>query len=256
MSTAATKFDDKISLWKEQMELPWAKLKYKLVQTNLAKHLGQSQMRILDAGGGNGFDSISFAKQGHFVDIVDYSQEMLSDIQPQERVITHLADIRNASSLFPDSHFDLIMCHNVLQYVSDVPALIKSFSKLLKPDGIISVVSVNRYSTPYHAAFLDGNFDEATALLESRSSKAKMFNTNIVSYSADEICEMMRNVGLVPEKDYGIRCITDYWGDNEKKSDPAIFEQIERFEFAVTELHPYKLLARFFQVVGRKTKSA
>jgi S-adenosylmethionine-dependent methyltransferase len=196
MSTAATKFDDKISLWKEQMELPWAKLKYKLVQTNLAKHLGQSQMRILDAGGGNGFDSISFAKQGHFVDIVDYSQEMLSDIQPQERVITHLADIRNASSLFPDSHFDLIMCHNVLQYVSDVPALIKSFSKLLKPDGIISVVSVNRYSTPYHAAFLDGNFDEATALLESRSSKAKMFNTNIVSYSADEICEMMRNVGL------------------------------------------------------------
>ena len=83
-----------------------------------------------------------------------------------------------------------------------------------------------------------------------------MFNTDIISYSADEICEMMRNVGLVPEKDYGIRCITDYWGDNEKKSDPAIFEQIERFEFAVTELHPYKLLARFFQVVARKAKSA
>ena len=67
----------------------------------------------------------------HFVDIVDYSQEMLSDIQPQERVAAHLADIRNISSLFPDSHFDLIMCHNVLQYISDVPALIESFSKLL-----------------------------------------------------------------------------------------------------------------------------
>jgi S-adenosylmethionine-dependent methyltransferase len=245
MSTAATKFDDKISLWKEQMELPWAKLKYRLVQSNLAKHLSQASMYILDAGGGNGLDSVSFAKQGHFVDIVDYSQEMLSDIQPQERVATHLADVRNISSLFPDSHFDLIMCHNVLQYISDVPALIESFSKLLKPDGVISVVSVNRYSTPYHAAFL-----------ESRSSKAKIFNTDIISYSADEICKMMRNVGLVPEKDYGIRCITDYWGDNEKKSDPAIFEKIERFEFAATELHPYKLLARFFQVVARKAKSA
>ena len=132
MTATAIKFDDKISLWKQQMELPWAKLKYKLVQTNLAKHLGQGQMRILDAGGGNGLDSIPFATQGHFVNIVDYSQEMLSDIQAQERVTTHFADVREISSLFPDSQFDLILCHNVLQYIEDVPALINSFAKLPK----------------------------------------------------------------------------------------------------------------------------
>jgi S-adenosylmethionine-dependent methyltransferase len=170
--TVMTKFDDKIA--GKNNGTSWAKLKYRLVQSNLAKHLSQAQMHILDAGGGNGLDSVSLQSKDFER---DYSQEMLSDIQPQERVITHLADIRNISSLFPDSHFDLIMCHNVLQYISDVPALIESFSKLLKPDGIISVVSVNRYSTPYHAAFLDGNFDEAVTLLESRSSKAKMFST-------------------------------------------------------------------------------
>ncbi len=256
MSTTAIKFDDKISLWKEQMELPWAKLKYKLIQTNLAKHLGQGQMHILDAGGGNGLDSVLFATQGHFVDIVDYSQKMLADVPTQERVKTHLADVKELSGLFPDSRFDLILCHNVFQYISDVPTLINVFAKLLKPDGIISIVSVNRFSTPYHAAFLDNNFDEAISLLESRKSKAKMFDTDIISYSADEICGMIKSAGLVPEKDYGIRCITDYWGDNEKKLDPLIFGKIEQFEFAATELYPYKLLARFFQVVARKTKIA
>jgi S-adenosylmethionine-dependent methyltransferase len=256
MSTTATKFDDNFAKWKQEMNLPWAKLAHKLSQSNLAKHLGQGQMHILDAGGGNGLDSVPFAKQGHFVDIVDYSQEMLADIPTQEPIATHLADIRELSSLFPDFHFDLILCHNVLQYVSDVPALINSFAKLLKPNGIISIVSINRFSTPYHAAFLDGNFDEAITLLESRTSKAKIFNTDMISYSADEICEMLNNVGFIPEKDYGIRCITDYWGDNERKLNPVIFEQIERLEFALTELHPYKLLARYFQVVARKAKSA
>lgn len=263
MTTSATEFDNKIALWKQQMDLPWAKLKYKLVQSNLAKHLGQYQMRILDAGGGNGLDSIPFATRGHFVDIVDYSREMLADAQQQalqvgaqERVATHFVDIRNISNLFSNSEFDLILCHNVLQYIDDVPALINAFSGLLKPNGIISVVSINRYSTPYHAAFLDGNLTEAIALLNSRISKAKIFDTNIVSYSVEEIGKIMKDVGIITEKDYGIRCICDYWGDNERKSDPVMFEQIENLEFALTELHPYKLLARYFHIVGRKTKSA
>lgn len=260
--TTSEQFDDKIALWKQEMELPWAKLKYKLVQSNLAKHLGQDQMRILDAGGGNGLDTIPFAARGHFVDIVDYSQAMLADarnqakqVNAQERVATHLADIRNISNLFPHSQFDLILCHNVLQYMDDVPMLVKALSDLLKPDGIISVVSINRYSAPYHAAFLGGNLSEAITLLDSRTSKPTMFDTNIVGYSAGEINAMMKSVGIVAEKDYGIRCVCDYWEDNERKSDPVIFEQIERLEFALTELYPYKLLARYFQVVARKVRS-
>jgi len=47
----------------------------------------------------------------------------------------------------------------------------------------------------------------------------------------------------------------DYWGDNARKSDPATFEQIERLDFALTDLYPYKLLARYFQVVGRRPNS-
>jgi 2-polyprenyl-3-methyl-5-hydroxy-6-metoxy-1,4-benzoquinol methylase len=259
--TASAQFDNKIALWKQQMELPWAKLKYKLIQSNLAKHLGQTQMRILDAGGGNGLDSIPLAAQGHFVEIIDYSQEMLADARQavvqanaQERVGTHLADVSDLSKLFPNSQFDLILCHNVLQYVDDISELFRAFSDLLKPDGIISIVSINRFSIPYHAAFLEGNLSEAIRLLDSRISKAKIFDTDMISYSAGEISKLLHEVGIVTVKDYGIRCLCDYWGDNERKSDPKIFEQIERLEFALTELHPYKLLARYFQIIARKAR--
>ena len=262
MSTTATEFDSKIAKWKQEMDLPWAKLKYKLGQANLSKYLGQNQMRILDVGGGNGLDSISFAKQGHHVDIVDYSQEMLADVQSQaiqgniqEYITTHLTDVKNISDLFSDGQFDLILCHNVLQYVDDVSSLIKNISKLLKPNGVVSIISINRHSTPYHAAFLYNDLTEALAQLNTRTSTAKIFDAVMTNYCADEIKELLENAGIIPEADYGIRCVCDYWGDNERKLDPVIFEQIERLEFALTELHPYKLLARYFQVVARKAKS-
>ena len=63
---------------------------------------------------------------------------------------------------------------------------------------------------------------------------------------------MLVSLGCAIEGDYGIRCMCDYWGDNERKSDPAIFEQIEELEFALTAKHPYKLLARNLQVIARK----
>lgn len=37
------------------------------------------------------------------------------------------------------------------------------------------------------------------------------------SYSAIEFCEVLKNFDLLPEKDYGIRCPCDYWGNNELK---------------------------------------
>jgi hypothetical protein len=42
----------------DEQERPWSRLRYKLVQANLARHIGQGGLlRVLDAGGGNGLDT-------------------------------------------------------------------------------------------------------------------------------------------------------------------------------------------------------
>lgn len=260
MSTSAAIFDGNLARWKQEMNFPWAKLKYKLTQANLARHLGEDRpLRVLDAGGGNGLDSLPFAAQGHFVEIVDYSQEMLADAlaqakdaNAQENLRVHQVDVREIPNLFPDAQFDLVLCHNVLQYLDDVPALLRSLTKVLKPGGLISIISVNRYSNPYQSAFFGNNLVEALAKLETRTATAKIFEAPVTSYSAAEIGVFLTDSGLVIEADYGIRCLCDYWGDNQRKLDPAIFEQLEKLEFALTDRHPYKLLARYFQVIARK----
>src|SRR5205085_1205666 len=83
---------------------------------------------------------------------------------------------------------------------------------------------------------------EALSQLDARTVKAYMFDVNMTCYSAEELSGLLRQTGLVVENDYGIRCIGDYWGDNEQKSDPVIHDQLERLELALSGRHPYKLL--------------
>jgi S-adenosylmethionine-dependent methyltransferase len=259
MNTTAAAFDNHIEQWIEEQAKPWGVLRYKQTQANLAKHLGLAPLRILDAGGGNGLDSIPLAQQGHFVEIVDYSTQMLSDAvhraaqaDVQDRIIVHQANVQDIGSLFPDSHFDVVLCHNVLQYVENISALLKNLSRLLKANGLISLISINRYSQSYHAAFLRGDLAEALAQVDGHQQRAHIFDTMMTNYSVQEISDMLDSSGCSIEQDYGLRCLFDYWGDNERKSDPAIFEQLERLEFALMDRYPYKLLARYYHVIARK----
>jgi S-adenosylmethionine-dependent methyltransferase len=261
MPTSAAVFDTRLPKWIEEQNLPWGKLKYKLVQAHLARHIGQGQaLRILDAGGGNGLDSIPLAEQGHRVDLVDYSREMLAEaerqaslVQAHERVNIHYANVQDLPQLFPQAEFDLVLCHNVLQYVEDVRGLLKNLAACLKPGGLLSVVSINRYSIAYRAALPGGNLTEALEKIDVREMQAFVFNTPMVNYSAEEVGAMLQQAGYRVEQDYGIRCICDYWEDNQLKFDPVVFQQLERLEFALAEKYPYKLLARYFQVIARKT---
>ncbi len=145
-----------------------------------------------------------------------------------------------------------MLCHNVIQYVENLPGVLKDLVAALKPGGLMSIVSINRYSIPFRIAMPRGDLGEALANLDARRQTAILFDATMNCYSAGEIAELLAGAGCAVEQDYGIRCICDYWGDNDLKSDPAIFRQLEELEFAMAERHPYKLLARYFQVIAHK----
>ncbi len=167
MGTPASVFDAQIEQWRREEDLPWNRIKRRQVQVNLARHLAGSGLRILDVGGGNGLDSLPLAAQGHQVVIVDYSQAMLADARAraeaaglQERVELQQADAGGISKLFPGESFDTVLCHNVIQYLSardDQSALLSGLARLLKPQGVLSLISMNRLSVVYAELFLRGN---------------------------------------------------------------------------------------------------
>lgn len=259
MSIESQCFNKSVDDWIALQRTPKGRLKYAITQSNLRRHLPKGQVSLLDAGGGNGEDSISLASEGHSVTIVDYSTEMLENarinaerVGAQANVSLHVADLSEIPALFPPACFDVVLCHNVLQYSDDLEALLSRVISPLKSGGIVSILSVNRYAIPYRVAFKSGQLDKARNSLENRTELATTFGVDITEYVAEEIIGKLSQMDCLVEEHYGIRCIFDYWGSDELKSNPETQDEMLKLELALTDRHPYKHLARFFQVVARK----
>ncbi len=63
---------------------------------------------------------------------------------------------------------------------------------------------------------------------------------------------MLEDAGLEIAADYGLLCVTPYWGNNAAKYDPAVYEQLEALELALSDKRPYNTLARHYQVIARR----
>lgn len=87
-------------------------------------------VRILEIGGGTGYQAKCLAKDGFVVDSIDvpnsnYAGQLEFPVQPY--------DGRNIP--FPDGYFDVIFSSNVLEHVIDLPYLQAEIKRVLRPGG-------------------------------------------------------------------------------------------------------------------------
>jgi S-adenosylmethionine-dependent methyltransferase len=204
-------------------------------------------------------EAIPLAAQGHTVTLLDLTGEMLAEARRNaeasgvaERMAFSQADLAAIPDLFPDAQFDLVLCHNVLQYAGDLGAAISAVCHPLRSGGLISVICVNRYSEPYRQALMRLDLDEAYASLDAETVVAYTFGVPVRAYIVEDLVGPLEKAGCAVIGRYGVRCVTDYIFDNDIKSDPAFFARLERIELALTDRYPYYLLARFFQIIARK----
>lgn len=255
----ANVFDSHMAAWKEWQNAPWGRLRYKIGQMNLFRHLPEGTLRILDVGSGNGFDAIPLAALGHQLTLVDFSAEMLAEAKASaeelnvaEEMTFHQADLAALPTLFPEPEFDVILCHNLLQYVDDVTSALQTICQTLRPGGLLSIICVNRYSDVYRAALQQGDLAAAASQLEASTTNAGVFEVEVHHYAAEEMIQPLQKAGCMMLSRYGVRCVCDYLANNDLKTDPASFAQLEQLEYTLSDHYPYYLLARFFQIIAGK----
>jgi len=259
MTDWAQVFGDRLPKFKELQDAPWGRLRYSVGLANIERHLDGGPLRILDAGGGNGQEAIPLAAQGHTVTLLDLTGEMLAEARRNAeasgvagRMAFYQADLAAIPDLFPEAQFDLVLCHNVLQYAGDLGAATGAVCHPLRPGGLISVMCVNRYSEPYRQALMQLDLDAAYASLDAETVFAYTFGVPVRAYVAEDLVEPLEQAGCSVIGRYGVRCVNDYIFDNNLKYDPAFFARLERLELALTDRNPYYMLTRFFKLLDRK----
>ena len=110
------------------LEPPEGRLRLDLAFANLQEFLPQASQSLdaLDLGGGTGANAVRLARLGLHVRLLDSSLPMLDfakraarEAGVTERISLKHGDAAQLADLFYAELFDVIVCHNILEYVDD-----------------------------------------------------------------------------------------------------------------------------------------
>lgn len=253
-------FDDALDAWRVWQESPWGRLRYTVAEANLRRRLpalGPGPLRVLDLAGADGGDAMRLLRDGHRVTIVDYAPGMLAAAAEraahagaEDRLTTVEADVRELPQTVTGGRYDIVLCHNLLQYVDDPAPVVRSAASLVRGGGLISVMAVNRHANPLTLAVRSLDPGAALDALDRRQAHGETFDAELALHTAEEITEVLAGAGCTDVEHCGIRCVQDHITDDARKHDPDFFAALEALELAMTNRHPYPHTAKFFQLLA------
>src|SRR5262249_47681100 len=125
------------------LETPEGRLRLDLAFANLQEFLPARQanksLSALDLGCGTGAAAVRLAQLGLHVTVLDSSPAMLDiaeraalDAGVSDKIALKHCDAAQSTGLFHDGSFDLILCHNLLEYVDDPGAVLCGAARVMQ----------------------------------------------------------------------------------------------------------------------------
>lgn len=227
-------------------------MRYMLAQENLIRmHDLNQPAQVLDAAGGNGLNTDWLLGQGHSVTLFDLDPEMLS--QGKERLKRlNLAtrcdfvqgNIEDVDRFLSPSRFNLIVCHHILEYLSDPLKTLQSLHKVAAPAGELSLVTLNPVSEVLRAIIFKKDASLAKAKLNDCSFDAKWFG-NAKLFTFEQVVTWCTESGWALQDFRAIRVLADYIPDNEYDDERT--RNVFHLEDILGGLEPYRRIGRYLQ---------
>ncbi len=177
-----------------------------LVSARVAE-TGRQALDIVDVGGGTGGLAVPFAALGHNVTVVDPSPDALAAAQRRAaeagaRLTAVQGEAASLDSVAGTKAADLVICHNVLEYVDSPTDAMTAIAAVLRPSATVSVLASNAVAAVLHRA-LAGRFTEARQLLESE--KAQPGSDPPRRFTLPALTALIEGAGLRAGEAHGLR---------------------------------------------------
>ncbi len=212
----------------------------------------------LDLGCGTGATGIRLGRLGMQVTILDSSPAMLEiakhaveEAGVANKVVLHNADAAQFADLFDAASFDLILCHNVLEYVDDPIAVLRAAARGLRDSSaILSVLVRNRAGEVFKAAILAGDLTAAENNLTAEWGDESLYGGRVRLFTSDSLRAMLKAASLAVIAERGVRVIADYLPSRISRN--AEYERIFELERKLGRRPEYASVARYTQLFATR----
>jgi S-adenosylmethionine-dependent methyltransferase len=209
---------------------------------------GRPALDIVDVGGGTGGLAVPFATLGHNVTVVDPSPDALAAAQRRAaeagaRLASVQGEAASLDSLVGPA--DLVICHNVLEYVDEPADAMSAIARVLRPSATVSVLASNAVAAVLHRA-LAGRFAEARVLLADAAA------CNPRRFTLPELVALVEQAGLHAGEAHGLRIFSGLVPGALLDGDAAATEALRALEEAAASTPPLRDIAAQLHVLGHR----
>jgi S-adenosylmethionine-dependent methyltransferase len=244
------------------LETPEGRLRSDLSFANIQEFLplppGAHSGRALDIGAGVGTIALRLAGLGFHVTLLDSSPQMLDLASSAAReagmaasIAVQEGDASQAASLFQGEFFDLILCHNVLEFVDDPGAVLRSAEQLMRDGSLLSVLVRTQAGEVLKAAILAGDLDGATDSLFAEWGRESLYGGKVRLFQPEDVNEMLRQASLTAAAVRGVRVISDYLPPTISRE--TEYERILALDRKLGSRPEFAAVARYAQFLVRRT---
>ncbi len=237
---------DAIQNYRKMVEQPWGRMFYDLIYRQLEVP-DDKRKKILDFGAGFCLTAGHYAEH-HDVTAAEPNEEMRNlrvtgDYTLVEQGIDYLATVGENS-------FDIVICHNVLEYAENKEEILKQLVRVLKPGGMLSVIKHNLPGRVMALAVMSDDPKAAMELLKNEDEENSMFGNRSV-YSNEELLTFLGEEMELTDT-FGIRTFFGLSSNNEIKYSDEWYQPMLELESKASAMEEYKQVAFFNHLLFRK----
>jgi len=242
------------------LETPEGRLRLDLAFANLQDSLPQATRSLLalDLGCGTGAIAVRLARLGLHVTLLDASLPMLDfakraarEAGVTERIALKHGDATEFANLFNDESFDLILCHNILEYVDDPCAVLRSAARALRDaSSIISVLVRNQAGEVLKAAIQDGDLAATEHNLTAEWGHESLYGGRVRLFTPESLQAMLLESSLAVTAKLGVRVMSDYLPPRISRNDEC--ERIFELERKLGRRPEFAAVARYMHVLAHR----
>ncbi|HET9973009.1 MAG TPA: class I SAM-dependent methyltransferase [Streptosporangiaceae bacterium] len=219
-----------------------------------AAEAGRAALDIVDVGGGTGGLAVPFAALGHNVTVIDPSPDALAAAQRRAaeagaRLTAVQGEAASLDSVTGPKSADLVICHNVLEYVDSPADAMTAIAAVLRPSATVSVLAANTVAAVLHRA-LAGRFTEARQLLGGEAAGAGSGLPR--RFTLAELTALIEAAGLHAGESHGLRIFSGLVPGALLDADPGGTEALRALEAAAAAAPPLRDIAAQLHLLGHR----
>jgi S-adenosylmethionine-dependent methyltransferase len=218
---------------------------------------GRPALDIVDVGGGTGGLAVPFAVLGHNVTVVDPSPDALAAAQRRAaeagaRLTAVQGEAASLDSVAGPKSADLVICHNVLEYVDSPADAMTAIAAVLRPAATVSVLAANTVAAVLHRA-LAGRFTEARQLLEGEPAATGTTGSGPPRrFTLPGLTALVEAAGLRAGESHGLRIFSGLVPGALLDADAGGTEALRALEAAAAAAPPLRDIAAQLHLLGHR----